>query len=182
MRPKVFVSYSHRDAQSLRKLLPYLETLRQSKLVDIWIDTTINAGEQWKKEIPEALDAAEIAILIISQHFIASDFIKNEELPRIFEKQRVGRLKILPVFLSPSTVTSENIIVRDKCGKEQRIKLDDFQGFGTPTKTLKELGANERARKFIDLHNRIRELASDSSSETSSYRDDRLQGKRRPSS
>src|SRR5215472_4648819 len=104
MRPTVFISYSHKDQRMLRTLSPYLHSLQQRKLADIWNDTELKGGEQWREEIEAALNSATIAVLLISQEFLASRFIYEEELPRIFRRQGEGRLTVLSVYLSPSTV------------------------------------------------------------------------------
>jgi hypothetical protein len=92
---------------------------------------------------------------------MVSDFIYQEELPRILARQIEGQLAVLPVFLSPSTVTSDVIVFHDRTGVSQHIKLSEFQGFGTPNKTLKELRTSERERIFVELQNRIKELATE---------------------
>jgi hypothetical protein len=155
----VFISYSHADARMLESLLPYFATLERDQLVDVWVDRDIKGGDRWSDEIDAALGAASVAVLLISQQFLASDFIYRQELPRILARQLEGRLTVLPVFLSPSTVTSDVISFIDPKGVEQGIRLAEFQGFGTPARTLKELKPTERERAFVDLYERIRELA-----------------------
>src|SRR5260370_5660622 len=120
-RPHVFVSYSHRDDRILRSLLPYLEALRRDGVVEIWVDTELKGGNLWREEIKAALDAASVAVLLISQSFLVSRFICDEELPRIFRRQQAGKLVVLPVFLGPSTVTSTPIPFADIHGTERRV-------------------------------------------------------------
>jgi hypothetical protein len=158
--PCVFVSYSHRDEQVLEALLPYLATLQRDGLVTVWSDQHIEAGEQWRKEIDVALDAATIAVLLISQEFLTSKFVRDEELPRILAQQGAGQMTVLPVFVSPSTVHSDSVLVPHAEGKERRIMLTEFQGFGSPDETLSELPPPERQRLFVELHDRIRALAT----------------------
>lgn len=158
--PRVFISYSHDDEEVLEALLPYLDTLRDEGLVDIWSDREIKGGEQWRAKIDAALDAATIAVLLISQRFLASRFVCREELPRILAQQQAGQMTVLPVFVEPSTVNTRSVTFRDAEGNERRIVLSEFQGFGTPGKTLSELEQPERQRAFVALHDRIRELAT----------------------
>jgi hypothetical protein len=167
--PRVFLSYSHRDEPILEALLPYLATLEREGLVAVWSDRQIQGGERWREAIDTALDAATIAVLLISQEFLASPFVRDEELPRILEQQLAGQMTILPVFVSPSTVTSDSVIIRDAQGLERRIVLGELQGFGAPDMTLSELELAERQRCFVELHNRIRALATGTRVETSAY-------------
>jgi hypothetical protein len=126
----------------------------------VWTDGRLQGGDRWREEISAALDAATVAVLLISQEFLASEFVREEELPRILERQAGGSLAVLPVYLSPSTVTSDAIAFQDAQMREQRIVLSDFQGFGTPQTTLSESTLAERKRTFVRLHDRIRELAT----------------------
>jgi hypothetical protein len=62
--------------------------------------------------------------------------------------------------LSPSTVTSANISFIDNNGIKRDVLLSDFQGFGTPDRTIKELAPTERDRRFLQLHDRIKDMAA----------------------
>ena len=159
-RPNVFVSYSHKNSRALKSLLPYLDTLKRANFVDVWTDRQLRGGQRWREEIRAALAAADVAVLLISQEFLTSTFVYEEELPSILERQTNGTLTVLPVYVSPSTVTSEEVVFLDARGREQRILLSDTQGFGTPQRTLSELDLPERQRAFVDLHDRIRGLAT----------------------
>jgi TIR domain len=158
--PQIFLSYSHRDEHYLQSLLPFLSTLERDGLVVVWSDKQIRPGERWREEIDAALHAATIAVLLVSQDFLASTFVRDEELPRILTRQQEGHLIVLPVFLRPSTITSYSILIHDSSGGERRIELREFQGFGSPDKTLAELDGPARERRFVDLHDRIRRLAT----------------------
>ena len=158
-QPRVFVSYSHRDSGVLESLLPFLTTLESERLADIWSDERLRPGDQWRRELDAALDAATMAILLISQQFLASEFVREHELPRILSRQEERRLTVLPVFVSPSTASSSSITFRTADGTERQIVLSDFQGFGTPQRTLREMSRAKRERCFVALSERIRELS-----------------------
>jgi hypothetical protein len=158
-RPRVFLSYSHRDDHVLESLMSYLTALEREGLIDLWSDQNIKGGEQWRREIDAALEGASIAVLLVSQEFLASSFVRDQELPRILGRHFAGRLTVLPVYVSPSTVTSDWIVVRDSPEIEQRVLLSDFHGFGAPDETLSELEPPERQRRFVELCDRIREIA-----------------------
>ena len=58
-RTKVFISYSHADKEWLDRLKRHLKPLVREGNLDCWDDTRIRPGDDWKKEIQDALDAAQ---------------------------------------------------------------------------------------------------------------------------
>jgi formylglycine-generating enzyme required for sulfatase activity len=61
----------------------------------------IRGGDAWRKRIADEIDRADIAILLISDDFASSPFIRDFEVPRIREKYNQGSLSIIPVLASP---------------------------------------------------------------------------------
>ena len=54
-----------------------------------WTDQRIEEGQDWEQEIEEALDRATVAVLLISQRFLASDFVTEKEIPKILQREVV---------------------------------------------------------------------------------------------
>ena len=77
----VFISYCHRDTAWLDRLKIHLRPLVRRTSLDLWDDSRISPGQAWQKEIAGALARADVAILLVSADFLASDFIVNNELP-----------------------------------------------------------------------------------------------------
>lgn len=84
----VFVSYSHADQKWLEKLRLFLKPLEQQGLIRIWDDREIQVGSTWLAEIQKSLQSARFAILLVTQHFLASDFIQQEELAHVCAASR----------------------------------------------------------------------------------------------
>ncbi len=125
-RTKVFISYSHRDAQWMERLKVHLTPLEREGMLDFWIDTDIEPGQQWYDEIEEAIAQAKVAVLLISPDFLASEFIATEEVPRVLAAADKEGLKVIPIFLKPSNINSIKRISR-------------FQGVNDPQHTLSSL-------------------------------------------
>ncbi len=143
-RTKVFVSYSHKDVQSLEPLHAHLGPLKRSGRVDFFDDQTIELGEDWKEKIDFALDRARIAILLVSAYFLDSDFILKHELPPLLEAaEGDDPVRIIPVFLSKAQVPE---------------RLSKWHGPTSPEKPLLEMGRGEqqaawdKVRKTINRH------------------------------
>ncbi|HKI17376.1 MAG TPA: AAA-like domain-containing protein, partial [Isosphaeraceae bacterium] len=98
--PKVFVSYSHRDASALEWLRTHLKPVVRDNEIDLWDDTRIRAGDVWRAEIDRALATVDAAVLLVSADFLASDFIHENELPPIFDAWERRGIKIYWVLLS----------------------------------------------------------------------------------
>jgi hypothetical protein len=67
-----------------------LKPLERVGKLDIWDDQRIIPGMKWKDEIDAALRQCKIAILLISSEFLASDFILDEELPKMLQAAESG--------------------------------------------------------------------------------------------
>ncbi|MBF0147597.1 MAG: SUMF1/EgtB/PvdO family nonheme iron enzyme [Magnetococcales bacterium] len=157
----VFVSYSHFDELLLNEFFPFKRALERDGLVKVWTDKNIKPGEEWRSEIKSAISAANTAILFISQSFLVSEFIINDELPPLLNAHLNRGLTILPVFVSPFDEEAAKIPFKhQKTKKEENIDLAAFQGYGSPDQTLESMTPLERKNIFRELNRRIRELSA----------------------
>jgi hypothetical protein len=106
----VFVSYSHRDSSFLGRLQVHLKPLEREGLLELWDDTRLGAGDQWKQLIAEALARASVAVLLITADFLASDFIINTELPELLSKAREEGTRVIPIVLKPCRFLRDKVL------------------------------------------------------------------------
>lgn len=95
---RVFVSYSHEDSKYLEgpgSLLGFLKGL-ESEGVEFWHDRRIGAGELWDETIKREIARSNLALVLVSQAFLHSDYCRNKEIPKFLEQ----RLPIIAVILS----------------------------------------------------------------------------------
>jgi hypothetical protein len=147
MNNKVFVSYSHSDSKYLNELKRHLNPIASK--IGYWDDTYIKAGQEWDKEISQAINAAKISIMLISADFFNSKFIQSKEFPILLRKANEKGATILFVYLKP-------------CLIEDYPELCQYQSIHDlkyPVATLDEL---ERDNIWMLLAKRIKELIIES--------------------
>src|SRR5215813_2537953 len=110
-RTKVFVSYSHKDAEWRSRLEEHIAVLERRGLVELWSDDRIGVGAEWKREIDKALSDAKVAVLLVSSAFLKSDFIWSEEMPRI-EAHAAQGMDVLPLIVRPCPWRLEEFLAR----------------------------------------------------------------------
>jgi hypothetical protein len=144
-RTSVFVSYSHKNDAYLKRLQVHLKVLKHEGIeVDVWDDTRIKAGMQWKKEIEAALASATASIMLVSTDFLASDFIMNNELPSLLESAENSGTTILPLIVEPCRFSNS--------------KLSIFQAVNDPDTPLSKLSEADQEEQYLALIERITEL------------------------
>jgi hypothetical protein len=104
----LFVSYAHEDAEFLgeQSLLGYLSGL-QRRGVTFWDDRQIPAGAEWKATIIHELERAHLALILVSQYWLNSPFVTDEEVSRIMQRRADGELEVVPVLVGPCMWESE---------------------------------------------------------------------------
>lgn len=101
LRKKIFISYSHKDTKWKDALVNQLKILVLEDRLDVWVDHKIVAGDDWLKEIEDALNLANIAIFLISTDFLISDFIRTKEVPVLLKRMRDEGIRIIPLIIRP---------------------------------------------------------------------------------
>jgi WD40 repeat protein len=82
-RDAVFISYSHDDQDWRRKFTQTLVPLVRNRRLELWDDTHIPTGNDWRRDIDDAVRRAGVALLLVSGSYLASRFIMEDELPEL---------------------------------------------------------------------------------------------------
>jgi type I restriction enzyme R subunit len=126
LRKRIFICYSGEDREYLEKLqihlISYARLVSKLSAIDIWDDTKIQAGTVWREEIEKSLQLTRVAILLVSADFLASNFIREFELPLLLQEARQREVSIIPVIVRPCLLTY--------------TPLAQFQSFNNPSTPL----------------------------------------------
>ena len=83
------------------RLITQLGVLQHQSILELWHDRRIGAGADWYQEICQAMEAAEVAVLLVSADFLTSSFILREEVARLLTRRQQEGLPIVPVLVRP---------------------------------------------------------------------------------
>jgi hypothetical protein len=138
---EVFISYSHLDQEWLDHFRAALHSYVRGKGIKPWDDTKIKPGSDWRKEIQNALDRARVAILLVSQNFLDSPFIRDNELPPLLD---AARERNLVIFWIPV----------DAC-EYATASFAKYQPAHDPTRPLARLGVHEVRRATDEIRSKL---------------------------
>lgn len=141
-KPRIFLSYSHSDRQWADRLLIHLRAIADT--VEVWSDSQIAIGEKWSDAIRKATSTADVAILLVSDDYLASEFIARGELPALLESSAQGRTLILPVMLSAAFI-------------DPTSPLLNIQFVNDPHRPLSELKRSEQDKVLVEVARAIHE-------------------------
>ncbi len=147
-RPKVFVSYSHRDRDLKEKFDDNLQVLKEQGIIDFWTDGEIQAGDHWPDEIANAMNEANLILFLVSNHFLASSFIRNKEAPMAMVRQNKGQAVIVPIILR-------------KTPGWQKEEWNTLQALPSQVKPVDHPDWRCAENAFAEVEERLRELIED---------------------
>ncbi|OQX97258.1 MAG: hypothetical protein B6I24_09420 [Bacteroidetes bacterium 4572_128] len=123
IKAKIFLSYAHDDKLYFQVFSKELrKSLNTSTKFDftIWEDKkNILVGLEWNKTIKQALKEADIGILLVSNSFFNSEYIKEKEFKKLFKKTQENKCLLFPVYFGAC-----NINAWEKLAKRQFYKPD----------------------------------------------------------
>lgn len=141
VRKTVFLSYAHKDRKWADELLTFLAPWIRDKRVELWEDSRIQAGANWRAEIQSALEEASVAVLLVSKDFLASRFIWEHEVPLLLERAAKTQVRIAWVAVGHSGV--------------EATPLWNFQAVNDPSRPLESLSRDQRNKAMVEIARRI---------------------------
>lgn len=111
-RGGVFVSYSHDDPDRLKEFETYVGIPLANAGYRIWNDGEIPAGAGWLEEIKKELKRARVIVFLVSQPFLNSRFIQENELgPALAE---IESLEVTVFCIAVGYMSYEDWPIKDR--------------------------------------------------------------------
>ena len=143
MDSNIFISFSHKDKSYRDELVPALEAVAAIR-DRVWFDQKfVDIGDRFHPEIQRALAESKVGILLVSSHFLTSEYIKTHELPFLLRQAERGALKLGILYVSTVAKAALAIPVEID-GQSHTVNLADTLGVNSPTEPLDRMSPGER--------------------------------------
>ena len=141
-KPKVFISYAHKDEHFKDEIITHLASLKRQGLIEHWNDRQIASGF-WDPQIESAMQGADIFLLLITPNFLASNYISEREITTAYQKFKAGKARIFPVICDFSGgwdlyPVSDETEMHPVHQREMKVWLGKFQPFPKDAKPIKK--------------------------------------------
>ncbi len=98
---EIFLCYARRDELLLKELEIYLGALQRQDFFNVWHDREIIPGKERMREIDTHLSTAQIILLLVSHHFMNSDYCYLDHMKQAMERHERGEARVIPIILRP---------------------------------------------------------------------------------
>ena len=76
-----------------------LSILSHQKLIEPWTDKRLKGGEDWNEVIQSNEREADLIIFLVSRYFLASSYIRAQEIRVALEQKEKAGAVIVPIIL-----------------------------------------------------------------------------------
>lgn len=111
---RVAVTYARRNKEFVG---PVVRDLAKHGF-EMWIDEHIISGTKWWDEVLNSLESADVVIMFVSRHYLASPVCKSE-LQFVLEKKK----PLIPIYLDDSSLSSVREIHSIPFGKHTAVDI-----------------------------------------------------------
>lgn len=142
---KLFFSYSHKDEELRNELETHLALLKRQGVISSWHDRRITAGSDFGEVISTELESSQIILLLVSAHFLASDYCFEKEMSRALEKHKEGSATVIPVILHPCDWHSApfgNLRATPTDGKPISMHANQHEALAIVARDVREAATN----------------------------------------
>ena len=140
----LFLSYSHKDKVAKNFFHENLTVMGKKRLITQWNDGLIEPGTLWREEIMSKLESMDIFVGLLTNAFIASDFIETVEVAAAKKKLEAKGREFLFVLILVDDISLDGLdlaayqIMRP-AGKAISQHKNRKEGFSQAQKELEAL-------------------------------------------
>jgi TIR domain len=142
---QIFISYSRKDINFVRKLAGDLEQAGY----EVWWDLTdLRGGDDWVRVIPSAIESSQFVIVVLSPNSVISDWVEKEYAQALSLRKR-----IIPIMLAqtriPFALNTINYV--DFTGEDYAASLNNLLtalGYSGPMPVVPAMSLSMRLRKY----------------------------------
>lgn len=128
--------------------------LRRDNIIEDWTDRELLATDKWDKKIKDEMEEADVFICLLSADFVASDYIWNTELKKIFTHLKEKGSTVIFIYVEPFDLGSiQNATISEDLTV---TKILDFE-----IKPKDENGHLKAASEWKNEHAALAEIAKD---------------------
>lgn len=98
----LFYCYAPEDTEFCRELEKQLALMKRNNIIASWYPLNMQPGAIIQEEVSEALQAADIVVLLVSSDFMASDRLYEEQVKPALLQYAAGTTTIIPVIVRPT--------------------------------------------------------------------------------
>jgi len=138
---RLFFSYSHKDEELRNELETHLALLKRQRVISSWHDRRITAGRDFDQIVSSELESSQVILLLVSAHFLASDYCYEKEVTRAIEKHEDGSAVVIPVILHPCdwhSASFGHLRATPTDGKPVSMYANQHEAFAIVAKDVRE--------------------------------------------
>src|SRR5262249_31931560 len=96
---RLLISFSPKDQELKDQLVRHLAGPGRFAGIDLWTSDQVRPGQERTRAVDEAVNRADVALLLVSADFLASDFLQGVEVPKLVKRCEDGGLRVVPLLL-----------------------------------------------------------------------------------
>ena len=95
---RIFFSYSHEDKKDAQRLVKYISNEIGRDRIELWWDERIVTSSAWDEEIKTKIRESDIALVLVSQAFLNSNYCQKVEVQSFLRQRRSSGMAIFPIL------------------------------------------------------------------------------------
>lgn len=164
----LFISYAAADNSSgdaaerwLDRLVNHVNPLVRQGRVRVFSTDHMLPGEDSHVRIRREIDAASVAVLLVSSSYLASDHVNFHELPSLLWRRHNQGMIVIPLIISHCLFDEAFFLYPDPKSGPLSMSLSAFQPVNPPSQPLRSMAPSDQDRVLVDLARQIHRILVD---------------------